>query len=57
MLIKKQIADNNLYLFLLELDHTTMYFARLDQNVLSSELNNLDVDPHLLRWIAAFFNK
>ena len=23
-------------------------------NVLLSELNNLDVDPHLVRWIAAF---
>lgn len=24
-----------------------------DHNVLLSELNNLDVDPHLVRWIAA----
>ena len=26
----------------------------MDHNVLLSELNNLDVDPHLIRWIAAF---
>ena len=26
----------------------------MDHNVLSSELNNLDVDPQLVRWIAAF---
>ena len=26
----------------------------MDHNVLLSELNNLDVDPHLVRWIAAF---
>ena len=26
----------------------------MDYNVLLSELNNLDVDPHLVRWIAAF---
>ena len=26
----------------------------VDRNVLLSELNNLDVDPHLVRWIAAF---
>ena len=26
----------------------------MDHNVLLSELNNLDVDPHLARWIAAF---
>ena len=29
-------------------------FDPLDHNVLLSELNNLDVDPHLVRWIAAF---
>ena len=26
----------------------------MDHNVLLSELNNLDVDPHFVRWIAAF---
>ena len=26
----------------------------MDHNVLLSELYNLDVDPHLVRWIAAF---
>ena len=26
----------------------------MDHNVLLSELNNLDVDPHLVRWIASF---
>ena len=29
-------------------------FDLVDHNVLLSELNNLDVDPHLVRWIAAF---
>ena len=29
-------------------------FDRVDQNILLSELNNSDVDPHLVRWIAAF---
>ena len=29
-------------------------FDLVDYNVLLSELNNLDVDPHLVRWIAAF---
>ena len=29
-------------------------FDLVDLNVLLSELNNLDVDPHLVRWIAAF---
>ena len=26
----------------------------MDHNVLLSELNKLDVDPHLVRWIASF---
>ena len=26
----------------------------VDHNVLLRELDNLDVDPHLVRWIAAF---
>ena len=26
----------------------------MDHNVLLSELNNLDVDPHLIGWITAF---
>ena len=30
-------------------------FDLVDQNVLLRELDNLDVDPHLVRWIAAFF--
>ena len=29
-------------------------FDLVDQNILLSELNNSDVDPHLVRWIAAF---
>ena len=29
-------------------------FDLVDHIVLLSELNNLDVDPHLIRWIAAF---
>ena len=29
-------------------------FDLVDHNVLLSKLNNLDVDPHLVRWIAAF---
>ena len=29
-------------------------FDLVDHNVLLSELSNLDVDPHLVRWIAAF---
>ena len=29
-------------------------FDLVDHNVLLSELNNLDVDPHLVRWIVAF---
>ena len=29
-------------------------FDLVDHNVLLSELNNLDVDPHLVKWIAAF---
>ena len=28
-------------------------FDLVDHNVLLSELNNLEVDPHLVRWIAA----
>ena len=28
----------------------------VDHNVLLHELDNLDVDPHLVRWIAAFLN-
>ena len=29
-------------------------FDLVDHNILLNELNNLDVDPHLVRWIAAF---
>ena len=29
-------------------------FDHVDHNVLLRELDNLDVDPHLVRWIAAF---
>ena len=32
-------------------------FDLVDHNVLLSELNNLDVDPHLVRWIAAFLTR
>ena len=32
-------------------------FDLVDHNVLLCELDNLDVDPHLMRWIAAFLTK
>ena len=34
--------------------HFSKGFDLVDHNVLLRELDNLDVDPHLVRWIAAF---